>query len=61
MTPQQAKVLHEELNLREFFSDHEEVECMEQNNPEGLEAYRAFARFAGEPTDEKDAETWQGK
>ena len=46
MTPEQAQLICEIDEIEKCLDDEEEVACLEENNPELLEAYRALLAFA---------------
>ena len=46
MTKEQAQQIIEAHEIDKLLRNEEEVECLEQNNPELLSAYRAFVKYA---------------
>ena len=45
MTKEQARILIENYEIAEFLENEEEVQCLEDANPELLEACRALHEF----------------
>jgi len=46
MTKEQARILIENYEIAEFLENEEEVQCLEDANPELLEACKALHKFA---------------
>jgi len=46
MTSRQADLILQELDIYSMLENTEEVDCLAENNPELLDAYKAMIKFA---------------